>query len=265
MAPRSEVAEAKALAISALGVIAPPPIHVQSPNFEGTLATLFRCVREHKVDLLGVPLHPICEAYLLYLIQAKLEDLDEAAAALAALAYLIERKAWLLLPTPEPEPELEEAMELPAPYVHEFATAIEMLQVWHEERSRTFFRAPEAGPDPYELPFTLGNVGPEDLARALARALQRAKPDAIVSHTKPRRSLSEQMGIVLRALLSDWRSLDNLIPEDATRTDVVYWFLALLELIRLGQAAVKLEDGEARFAKGAAAGGAPLREEARAT
>ena len=34
-----------------------------------------------------------------------------------------------------------------------------------------------------------------------------------------------------------------------TRTDAVYWFLALLELIRLGAATVKLDGEEVLFAK----------------
>jgi hypothetical protein len=34
---------------------------------------------------------------------------------------------------------------------------------------------------------------------------------------------------------------------DFTRSEVVWWFLALLELIRLGQARVDLKDGDVRF------------------
>src|SRR4051812_16701440 len=108
MALRQELAERTAAA-TALGGIAPPPIHVTTPTFDGSLGTLFRCVREHKVQLLDVPLFPICEAYFIYLLKAELKDLDEAAAALAALAYLLERKAWALLPVEEPEPDMDEA------------------------------------------------------------------------------------------------------------------------------------------------------------
>src|ERR1051326_3802442 len=79
-------------AVTALGVIAPPPISVESPHFSGSLAALFACVKERKVDLLDVPLMPVCEAYFLYLFEAAVKDLDEAAAALVALAYLLERK-----------------------------------------------------------------------------------------------------------------------------------------------------------------------------
>ena len=247
MAPRHELADRKDR-LSALGVIAPPPIHVQGPNFDGSLATLFTCVRDHKVDLLGVPLFPICEAYFAYLLQSELRDLDEAAAALSALAYLLERKAWLLLPVPDPEPEYEESMELPEPTSHEYQIAIQALQMWHEERAQLYFRAPEAGPDPYELPYTLANVGPSDLARAFERILRKAQPEPI-STIRPRKSLQEQMKLVLLTITEEWLKLEDLIIQPYTRSDAVYWFLALLELIRLGQVMARVEGDDVEFAR----------------
>lgn len=247
MAPRQQLAERPT--ISALGVIAPPPIHVTTPTFDGSLAMLFQCVRDHKVHLLDVPLYPICEAYFLYLVNLDQTNLDEAAAALAALAYLLERKAWMLLPVLDPEPELDEPMELPTPTAHEYQVAIESLRVWHEERSQLFFRSFESGPDPYELPVNLSNVSPNDLALAFEKLLRKAKPEPVKPLGKPRKSLSEQMRIVLHILSGDWRTLEEMIEEPFTKSEAVYWFLALLELIRLGQAAAKLEEDEVRFAR----------------
>ncbi len=233
--------------ISALGVIAPPPIHVETPTFSGSLGTLFACVRERKLDLLEIPLFPICEAYFTYLITGNKHELDEAAAALAALAYLLERKAWLLLPVPEPEPEFDEPMELPDPTAHEYRIAIETLQIWHEERSHVFFRSPEAGPDPYELPYTLGNVSISDLARAFERLIRKAHPEPPEFMAKPRKSLEEQMRMVLQVLTQDWQPLEDVIEPIFSRSDLVYWFLALLELMRLGQVLARVTDGHVQF------------------
>jgi len=249
MAPRHEITTRKER-ISALGLVAPPPIHVQSPTFDGSLATLFSCVREHKVDLLDVPLFPICEAYFSYLMMSEVKDLDEAAAALSALAYLLERKAWLLLPVPDPEPEFDEPTELPEPTSHEYQVAIQALQIWHEERSQLFFRSPEAGPDHYELPYTLGNVSAGDLARAFERILRKAKPDVVTPLNKPRKSLQEQMKLVLQVISQDWQRLEDLIVQPYTRSEAVYWFLALLELIRLGQISARVEGEEVEFCRG---------------
>jgi len=240
--PRSE-------RISPLGVVAPPPIHVEAPAFSGSLALLFQCVHERKVDLMAIPLFPICRAYFEHVMSHPDSGVDEAAAAMMALAYLLERKAWGLLPTPEPEPEADDDLPLSLPSAHEYTLAIEALRLWHSEREQLFFRPLEGGPDPYELPMALGDVTPNDLARALERLLQRATPEPVKPLNRPRRSISDQMGIVYRALNSSWRTLEEMVPTPFTREDAVYWFLALLELIRLGQAGVVLENGDVRFAR----------------
>jgi segregation and condensation protein A len=250
MAPRSNSNLAKAeFSVSALGVVAPPPIHVHSEAFDGSLAMLFSFVREHKVDLLEVPLAPICEAYFAYLLSAKETGLDEAAAALVALAYLLERKAWMLLPTPEPEPEELEALSPPEPSVYEFTAAIEALRVWHDERAHLFFRAANNGPNPYELPYKLEEVSASDLARAFERLMSRAEPEPQKLPSRTVRSLAEVIKAVLLAVSDTWRPLGQLLPERYTRTDAVYWFLAILELIRLGQVGVRVGDGDVEFAR----------------
>ncbi len=246
MAPRQTLEKQ---GISPLGVIAPPPIHVTTPTFDGSLAMLFQCVRDHKVHLLDVPLFPICEAYFHYLINLDQTNLDEAAAALTALAYLLERKAWLLLPVEDPEPDLEEPLELLTPTAYEYELAIESLKVWHEERSQIFFRSPEAGPEAYELPLNLENVSAGDLAKAFEKLLRRANPEPVKPLNKPRKSLSDQMRIVLHALSNDWKSLIELVEEPFTKSEAVYWFLALLELIRLGQASAKIDGEDVVFAR----------------
>ncbi|MEJ5170997.1 MAG: hypothetical protein WHU10_08415, partial [Fimbriimonadales bacterium] len=101
----------------------------------------------------------------------------------------------------------------------------------------------------YEVPFTIGNASVQDLARALQRLLARANPEPIAPPSRPRRSLAEQMKILLRVLDEEWRSLADLVPRPFSRMDAVFAFLAVLELVRLGQAAVRVDGGEAVFAR----------------
>lgn len=237
--------------IAGTGIVAPAPIHIDLPVYSGSLAGLFACIRDGQVDLLGVALGPICEAYYRYLIENADRSLDEAAAGIAALSWLLERKAWLLLPVEEEPEEMEEPAELPAPIVGELGPAIEVLRMGEEARELLFFRPVEASPDPYELPFSLSEVSAEDLARALQNVLARANPDPPVPVDEEPWSLSRQIEVVLRALTPSWTSLEMLIVPPYSRTEAVCWFLALLELIRLGQAVVRLHDGDAQFALGA--------------
>ncbi len=235
--------------IGPLGVLDPPDIQIECAAFTGSLGMLFVCVRERKIDLLDVPLAPICEAYFQYVIGSAADDLESSAVALTALAYLLERKAWVLIPAPEvDEPEADDLFDQVEPYVHEFVPIIEDLLTRREERESLFFRA--ADPVlPYEVPFDTGDVTPNDLARAFERILSRAKPDTVEPLSRPRRSLSDQMILVLKALPSEFQSLEEIVVGEFTRSEVVWWFLALLELIRLGQASVRLEEGEVQFAK----------------
>lgn len=244
---------AKTDAITALGVTQPPEILVECEAFTGSLATLFLSVREGQVDLLGVPLAPVCEAYLHYVVESAEQDIDRSSAALAVLAYLLERKAWSLLPNEEAEPESDESVERAEPWVHEFAPAIEALRELAEERGQVFFRPPEGRASGYELPIDMGDVSLFDLGRALSRLLARAHPGPPGASRGPSRSLSEQMKVVLGVLDIEFRPLDKIVTGEFRRSEVVWWFLALLELIRLSQARVRIADGEVEFARAVAA------------
>lgn len=237
--------------VGPLGVGTVPPLEVQCEAFSGSLAMLFQSVRQHKVDLMGVPLVPICQAYYAYILDHCGEDLELAASALVALSYLLEKKASLLLPSPEQaEPEMPEDggdFEY-VPTIQEFELAMSELQSWHESRSHNFFRGPSSEVV-YELPYDLSEVTSGDLARALERLLRRAVPEKPEILGKPRRSLADQMTLVARELPLEFALLENIVVGEFTRSEIVWWFLALLELIRLGQARVKVEGEEVFFAR----------------
>ena len=229
--------------IPALGVFAPPPIQIHSPTFEGSLATLFECVRDRKIDLQEIPIFPVCEAYFLYLVNLPDADLESAATALQALAYLLERKAFLLLPVPELAPEEPEALlAFEPPSVELYAATVETLLGWQGERNRWFFRSSEPDPEQYLLPFEVTSLTLSDLARAFERVLKRAEPVTMPETGRSLRSLEEQMKIVLTRLSEVSQTLGELIPSPFTREEAVYWFLALLELIRLGRVAASVQD-----------------------
>ncbi|MBX3097013.1 MAG: hypothetical protein KF812_09130 [Fimbriimonadaceae bacterium] len=250
--PQSEVNQSERNAW--LGWHSLPHIVMDSPVFSGSLGTLLHMVREHKIDLYGVPLSPMCGAFLAYLTERGEIDVDSAAMALTALAYLTERKATLILPrddeiqNPETDEEFEWDDRAPST-IHLFAPALEDLSRRMVEREALFFRCAPGGQ--YELPLDLDDTTATDLAKAFARLLARAQPDPPMPLGAPRRSMADQIGIVLRALSSSPRTLDELVPGPITRSEAVWWFLALLELIRLGQAFVEVKDEDAWF-RGAA-------------
>jgi chromatin segregation and condensation protein Rec8/ScpA/Scc1 (kleisin family) len=235
--------------VTALGLVAPPPIHIDSPRFEGSLATLFAYAKTQRVDLRDIPLMPICEAYFAYML-ADEPNVDEAAAALAALSYLLERKAYLLLPVQElHEDDEEETLGLPSSTAFEYRAAIASLVLWHEERSALFFRVSGQDVSTYELPFEFEDLRSTTLAQALLRLLERSKPVETPSVSRTGRSLAEEMRRLLAWISYEWKPLVQLAPSGCSREDAVYMFLSLLELIRLGQVAARVVNGEAEFSR----------------
>jgi len=237
----SRIAEKTSLAPAGLGT--PVPLRVESPGFAGSLATLFHLARDGRVDLSGIPLAPVCIAYCEYIRDMPEDDVDAAGAALLALAYLVERKAWSLLPIADPPPP-EEIAELPEPTAHEFALAVDSLEERHRERSQLFFRQGETA-DNYEVPMAPGTVSAADLAKAFERLLLKAKPVDVEPLARHRPSLADVMKGVLRTVRSAGKAtIEEVLPENFTRLDVVFVFLALLELLRIGQVKGLFVDGD---------------------
>jgi segregation and condensation protein A len=225
------------------GLATPVPLRVESEAFQGSLATLFHLARDGRVDLSGIPLAPVCIAYCEYIREMPEDDVDAAGAALLALAYLVERKAWSLLPIADPPPP-EEIAELPEPTAHEFAMAVDTLEEKHRERSQLFFRQGES-PDSYEVPLGPGSVSVAALAAAFERIMMKAKPIDVQPLAKHRPSLAEVMKECLRRVRETGKAtIEQLLPSEFTRLDVVFVFLAVLELLRIGQATAAFEDDD---------------------
>jgi segregation and condensation protein A len=224
---------------------------VQLPVFSGSFGALLECVRRQKVNLLEVPLAPICEAYVAHALSLAAQDedqLDAAAVALAALSYLLERKALLLIPgsSEQTVEEQEEPFELPEPFISEFMPLIEEFRSRERMRAEVFFR-PNAGSRTYELPFDAGDLTIDDLARAFEAVMERAQSVTSRLNKRPARSLAEQMLRVASCLTREWTTIRDLALGELDRAEAVWWFLALLELIRLGRAKVKMLGTEPHF------------------
>lgn len=233
--------------ISPLGLVEPPDLEISCPAFTGSLALLFECAYRGKVDLREVPLGPICEAYLEYLLAAEPGPLEPHAAGLCALAYLLERKAGLLLAREETASDPEPEEPFLGPRVEEFSPAVEALSASLADREQLFFRGTGSESSLYELPLDLSDVSPATLAAAFEALMRRAFPEPPRLWSKPRRSLLEQMELLEARIGPHPRSLADLMPATPSRTEAVWIFLALLELIRVGRVKVLALDGVPAF------------------
>jgi chromatin segregation and condensation protein Rec8/ScpA/Scc1 (kleisin family) len=203
---------------------------------------LIQLVRECRIQLAGIPLAPICLEYVRYLEETGCSEIDRASAGMFGLAYLVERKAWGMIPEDAEPDELESEIGI-EPTASIFAPAIEALAAAKEMRDLLFFRQQVAADGTYELPLDLSSVKTEDLARALKRLLERAAEEPEGLPARPRFSMAELTQRVLAAVTAESPvEFERLLPEDYTRMDVVWHFLAVLESVRLGFCRVTVRD-----------------------
>ncbi|GMV36121.1 MAG: hypothetical protein AMXMBFR61_06290 [Fimbriimonadales bacterium] len=203
---------------------------------------MIQLVRECRIELAGIPLAPICLEYVRYLEETGCSEIDKASAGMFGLAYLVERKAWGMIPEEEEPEDLEPELSI-EPTASIFAPAIEALAEAKERRELLFFRQHVAADGVYELPLDLSSVKTEDLVRALKRLLERAAEEPEGLPSGPRFSMAELTQRVLAAVTAESPvEFEKLLPEHYTRLDVVWHFLAVLESVRLGFCRVTVRD-----------------------
>jgi segregation and condensation protein A len=236
---------------------APEPFRVTLPSFEGPLDLLLHLIREHKLDLLDIPVAFITERYLEYLALMRELNIDLAAEFLVMAATLAHLKSKMLLPrevTSGQDGPDEEAGQDPRT-----ALVIRLLeyQKYRDAGDRLAGRA-LLGRDVFARPPSLSGSEEEaeleaglplreasafDLVAAFARSLDTPKRQAPEEIVTDRLSLSDAIGgivdrLALEAVLSFRQLVEPLFavgePEPPLRRErVVITLLALLEMARL--------------------------------
>ncbi len=218
---------------------------VDVPGFQGTLEQLVVRAQRGDVDLDGVAVAEITAAYRARLEQAGTEaDLRELADFLSLAARLVALKASGLNPADaaavddqEEEDTGDDAGRRLTEYRLFKAAAEALLAEAAEEGARSFLGlvAPEV------IPVERLRIPPERLASAFREVLLRlseAEPLPIGAVTF---SVDDKLGELRERLAGGVLAFDDLFSSVTTRLEAVACFLALLELLRLGEAVVEQE------------------------
>jgi len=240
--------------------------------FEGPFDLLLHLIAKRELDIYEVSLASITEEYLDYIRSMQDLDLEVATEFLIVAATLIEIKAARLLPGAPVDEEaalaLSERDMLIARLLEyrAFKDAAARLAAMTAENAGFIGRRAGPGKEFDHLcPDLLARVSPADLATIAARALAPRPIVALdLSHITPIRvSVAEAIAAVM-AMLAERASVTfrEITKDCMTRIDKVVRFLAVLELIKRGQAdvdqsenfgeiTVKRGSGEARIDAGA--------------
>jgi segregation and condensation protein A len=212
--------------------------------FEGPFDLLLTLVLKEELDLAEVDVAEIVVTFCERLAERGELDLEACGEFLVLVASLMELKARLLFPDEEAELselEPEEAAEELARRLAEYRRAKEAAE-WLAERladqSDRFFRL---GPAPLapRLERRLAPQEPEQLAAAL-RALAAEPPAVSLAHLELRFPPVSRFLDRFRAVLRSRRVFDlDAEVEGMSRIEQAVAFLALLELRRVGEAALE--------------------------
>ncbi len=217
---------------------------VRVESFVGPLDLLLHLCRTNEVDLANLPIRTITEQYLVHLESVQFQDLDTAGAFMVMAATLIYLKSKLLLP-PDPDAppdQLDEEGELLrqelAERLREYAR-VKALGGWlglrEAEQALLFGRTVADLPPPEDVP--LEDLSVHLLQRAVVRLIEEQKR-RIPREVEPNPlSVLERMSEILELLRNTWSILfSSVAGSERVRAEWVVTLLALLELVRLGQA-----------------------------
>lgn len=233
------------------------PIHFVLANFEGPLAFLLHLVQKSEIAVIDITLQELTEQFIRRLHLISSPDVDRGAEFIATMSSLIWLKSKMLLP--HDAITLEEFEEEQSP----FSILPELVEYCRIKERAAELREKEIaqcglytrGVDPFYEETRIKATGLErlpleDLTKAFLRALERAThAEGIIEEEEWR--VSDKIGFLRELLLLPQPLLfQNIFSSLRSKLELIVTFLAVLELMKLGELRVNNEEGEWQFFRG---------------
>ncbi|MSQ89944.1 MAG: hypothetical protein EXS01_00920 [Phycisphaerales bacterium] len=240
---------------------------VRLSSFQGPLDLLLFLVRRSEVDISDIPIAHITEQYFGFLKNIHRIDVELAGEFLVMAATLVEIKSRTLAPNPTREttdsderrsssadPRFELVQQLLA--YQQFRTAAGTLDRLRQESARRYVAGSHGGqmpadPDEHEFSVEIEDAHVLDLVESFERIMQSVDISRLGDHRVEYDDTPislHQADLVDRLAHADRRRLSmRQIFDGRSRSEMIGLFLALLELARQQQVAVRQEDGDAEI------------------
>jgi len=213
---------------------------IKLDQFQGPLDLLLFLIRKNKIDIYDIPIALITEQYLKYLEIIRSLNLDEAVEYLVLAATLLHIKSRMLLPVPEEETEEGEddpRQELVKQLLEyqvfkDAASALETRPVLERDVFKRGSHEGDVEVNPDEE--TLIEVGIFDLVEAFQKVIAISGKSELMEIDLEKISLADRINEIMDTLTQN-RSLTftELLGESSNKRQIIYTFLAILELIKL--------------------------------
>lgn len=221
---------------------------IKLESFEGPLDLLLHLIDKNEIDIYDIPIALITEQYLSTIETMHELQLDVASEFVVMAATLLSIKSRMLLPkneervfqpmfdmdVEEEDPRDELVMRLLE--YKKFKMAAEQMRVMEIGRSQVFTRpAEDLTPYVKEEENPVADVSLYDLIEAVEKLLRRRQEkEPIAKVARDEVSIKDRM-TEIRQLLKETGGMVRffqLFSEDASRTEIVTTFLAILELMK---------------------------------
>ena len=222
---------------------------VQLRDFEGPLDLLLHLIGRAKVRIEDIFVSEITEQYLASIEDLSGLDMDTASEFLQMAATLLEIKSRALLPKPPKDEEEEDPEAVLLRRLEEYRRIKEAgktLRIYEAEAGDMVARIPLEMVT--ETRVELNQMSLQALQEAFLRVLLRAERNQ-VAQPEARRiqrdtfTIGECMLMITRrVMLHKHVQFIDLFPEDATRSEIVTTFLAMLELLKANRIRIAQED-----------------------
>ncbi len=210
--------------------------------FEGPLDLLLHLIAKHKLNINDIEITKLLEQYLLYMEEARQQDLELAGEFLEMAARLVYIKSASLLPKPEEAERVKQELQ---GVLIEYALCQAAARRLQEQfrADDIFVRKPMKLPrkQTYELqhpPEKLAEVAAQLGKARMNGQLLTEKITDTVTQTKVVSVISKVVFVLRRLYAGKEVSVDSLYEGITDRSARVATFLAVLELTRFGRIAL---------------------------
>ena len=207
--------------------------------FEGPLDLLLFLIRKNEIDIYNIPIATITEQYLQHIEAMKALSLDIAGEYLVMASTLILIKSKMLLPGDESEDSEGEEEDPRAELVKQLLEyqAFKEAALNLDKRTllgRDVFKR-QAQPDEIEADEdSIIELDLFDLVEALRKVLAGLRQEEIMEFDTERISISDKINEIMERLQREKNlTFEDLLDGIKSRKQIIYAFLAVLELMKL--------------------------------
>lgn len=204
--------------------------------FEGPVELLLYLVRKNELDVADVPVGRLTDDFLATVRQAQKLDMESASDFLIMAAVLLRLKTRALLPR-GPEEDLTTPTVSLEQIMDEFRRYQQVARLLSDKESERRLVYPRAGESPRARQAESEDV--VALAAALKRVLAKLAPERVAQIAPPKVRMEDKI-VDLRRVIRARKSVDfEEVVTGTTVAEVIVTFIAVLELVRLGELRVR--------------------------